>query len=208
MNIFEAVKDSVTTRQAAEMYGIQVRRGGMACCPFHDDKIPSMKIDRRFHCFGCQADGDVIDFTARLFGLSSKDAAEKLAADFGIRYDGKIRAAPKAIKRKISAELQFRQAVDRCYRAYCDYLHLLWHWQTAYAPHSPDEEWDPRFVEALQKKTYVEYLLDTLLTGTVQEQAEILTEHGKEVTALEQRVRDISTAASKERGSGGRDISR
>ena len=41
-----------------------------------------MKIDRRFHCFGCQADGDVIDFTARLFGLSSKEAALKLAEDF------------------------------------------------------------------------------------------------------------------------------
>ena len=33
-----------------------------------------MKVDRRFHCFGCQADGDVIDFTARLFGLSGKEA--------------------------------------------------------------------------------------------------------------------------------------
>jgi len=78
-NIFEAVKESVTTRQAAEYYGVQVGRNGMACCPFHDDKHPSMKIDHRFHCFGCQADGDVIDFTARLFSLSSKEAALKLA---------------------------------------------------------------------------------------------------------------------------------
>ena len=54
----------------------------MACCPFHDDKHPSMKIDHRFHCFGCQADGDVIDFTARLFSLSSKEAALKLAGGF------------------------------------------------------------------------------------------------------------------------------
>ena len=71
-NVFEAVKESVTTRQAAEYYGVQVGRNMMACCPFHDDRHPSMKVDRRFHCFGCQADGDVIDFTARLFGLSSK----------------------------------------------------------------------------------------------------------------------------------------
>ena len=34
----------------------------MACCPFHDDRHPSMKVDRRFHCFACQGDGDVIDF--------------------------------------------------------------------------------------------------------------------------------------------------
>ena len=46
-NIFEAVKESVTTRQAAEYYGVQVGRNGMACCPFHDDKHPSMKIDAK-----------------------------------------------------------------------------------------------------------------------------------------------------------------
>ena len=56
----------------------------MACCPFHDDKNPSMKVDQRFHCFGCGEDGDVIDFTAKLFALSPKEAAEKLAQDFGL----------------------------------------------------------------------------------------------------------------------------
>ena len=65
MNIFEAVKQSVTTRQVAESYGIRVNKNGMAVCPFHRYKNPSMKLDRRFHCFGCQADGDVIDFTAQ-----------------------------------------------------------------------------------------------------------------------------------------------
>lgn len=61
MDVFEAVKQAVTTRQAAEHYGIHMGRNGMACCPFHKDKTPSLKVDRRFHCFGCQADGDVID---------------------------------------------------------------------------------------------------------------------------------------------------
>ena len=82
-NVFEAVKQSVSTREAAEFYGIKVSRTGMACCPFHDDKNPSMKVDQRYHCFGCGADGDVIDFTAKLFDLSPKEAAEKLAQDFG-----------------------------------------------------------------------------------------------------------------------------
>ena len=72
MNVFEAVKQSVTTRQAAEHYGIHVGRNGMACCPFHNDKTPSMKLDRRYHCFGCGADGDVIDFAAALYGLRKK----------------------------------------------------------------------------------------------------------------------------------------
>lgn len=80
MNVFEAVKQSVTTRQAAKRYGIRVGKNGMAVCTFHDDKNPSMKADRRFHCFGCQADGDVIDFAARLHGIGVKEAALLLAA--------------------------------------------------------------------------------------------------------------------------------
>ena len=89
MNVFEAVKQNVTTRQAAELYGIRVSRHGMAVCPFHDDKNPSMKVDKRFHCFACQADGDAVDFVSRLFGLPSREAAMKLADDFGIGYDSR-----------------------------------------------------------------------------------------------------------------------
>ena len=59
MNVFEAVKQSVTTRQAASFYGIRVGRNGMVCCPFHNDRTPSMKVDSRFYCFGCGASGDV-----------------------------------------------------------------------------------------------------------------------------------------------------
>ena len=61
MNVFEAVKQSVTTRQAAEHYGILVGRNGMCVCPFHDDKNTSKKDDRRFHCYGCQAAAEVND---------------------------------------------------------------------------------------------------------------------------------------------------
>ena len=75
-NVFEAVKQSVSTRDAAAFYGIEVKRNGMACCPFHEDKNPSMKVDQRFHCFGCGEDGDVIDFTAKLFDLSSKEGSD------------------------------------------------------------------------------------------------------------------------------------
>ena len=76
MDIFEAVKEQVTAREAAERYGIQVSRYGMAVCPFHQDKNPSLKLDRRFHCFGCGADGDVINLVARLFGLKNGEAVK------------------------------------------------------------------------------------------------------------------------------------
>lgn len=113
MTLFEAVKQSVTTRQAAEYYGIRVNRNGMCLCPFHEDKHPSMKVDKRFHCFACQADGDVIDFASRLHGLDAKEAAKRLAADFGIHYDGQGRASPRPVKPKISEKLKQYQAEQR-----------------------------------------------------------------------------------------------
>ena len=92
MNLFENVKAVVTVRQAAEHYGLKVGRGDMACCPFHNDRTPSMKLNEDyFYCFGCGASGDVIDLAARLFGLSGYDAAKKLAEllDIDLKNAGK-----------------------------------------------------------------------------------------------------------------------
>ena len=99
MNVFEAVKGNVTARQAAELYGVRVNRQGMAVCPFHNDKNPSMKVDKRFHCFACQADGDAVDFVSRLFGLPGKEAAMKLADDFSIPYDARKKQRGEADER-------------------------------------------------------------------------------------------------------------
>ena len=196
MNVFEAVKQSVTAERAAEMYGIKVRRNGMACCPFHDDKTPSMKLDKRFHCFGCQADGDVIDFTARLFGLNSKEAAVKLAADFSIAVTAKGHDPPgrKPVKPKIREELRYRQAEQKCFRVLSDYYHLLRRWERDYAPKTPEEEWNPFFVEALQQKSYIEYLLDTLLSGNIEERSAVIAEYGKEVRKIEQRISEFTAS--------------
>ena len=166
-NVFEAVKQSVSTREAAELYGIKVKRNGMACCPFHDDKNPSMKVDQRFHCFGCGEDGDVIDFTAKLFDLSSKEAAEKLAQDFGLIYDSQAPPRRRYVRQKTEAQ-KFREDRQRCYRVLSDYYHLLKKWGIDHSPRTPEEEPHPRFVEAIQKKTYVEYLLDLFLYESLQ----------------------------------------
>ena len=73
MNVFEVVKENVTARQAAEAYGLKVGRTGMACCPFHSDKSPSMKLDERYYCFGCGATGDAVDLTAKLYCLLKRN---------------------------------------------------------------------------------------------------------------------------------------
>ena len=187
MNVFEAVKGNVTTRQAAEMYGIKVNRNGMAVCPFHNDKNPSMKVDKRFHCFACQADGDVIDFVSRLCGLPCKEAAMKLADDFGISYDSRHKPTVKPKIREPTAEQLYQKEEARCFRVLSDYFHLLRSWERQYDPQTPEDEWHPLFVEALQKTSYIEYLLDTLIDGSPEERQALVAEQRNEVMKLEQR---------------------
>ena len=154
MKLFESVKAAVPLRQAAEHYGLRVLPNGMACCPFHRDRHPSLKLNEDyFFCFGCGASGDVIDFTARLFGISLKDAAEKLAADFGISVDAK----PVAVRRNPS-----RLEELRCRRALTAYLHLLKKWKTQYAPNTPGGSLDDRFVESCQQYDRIAGLLEML----------------------------------------------
>lgn len=188
-SVFEAVKQSVTVREAAQMYGIEVNRSGMACCPFHDDKNPSMKLNEEyFYCFGCGATGDVIDFTARLYNLSPKEAAEKLAQDFGLAYDSQAPPRRRYIRQKSEAQ-KFKEDRDHAFRVLADYFHLLRKWETDYTPKTPEENPHPRFMEAIQKKDYVGYLLDFFLEDTPDEQRLWIAEHQSEIAKLERRVK-------------------
>ena len=149
----------------------------MCRCPFHNDRTPSMKVDERFHCFGCQADGDVISFTSRLFDLSPKDAALELASDFGIAYDEHL---PLYIVRKhpeISKEERFQHQASYCFSELAAYRNQLVQWQEQYAPQSPDDDLHPRFLEALHHLDDVEYQLDVLQNGTDQERQEAVQEY-------------------------------
>ena len=154
MNQFESVKAAVPLRQAAETYGLTVSRNGMTCCPFHEDRHPSLKMNEDyFFCFGCGASGDVIDFTAKLFGVSLKDAVTKLAADFGVSEDA----------RQVSVRQNpFRLDELRCRRALTDYLHLLKKWKTQYAPNTPEDSLDDHFVESCQQYDRIAGLLEML----------------------------------------------
>lgn len=186
MNVFETVKGAVTTREAAGMYGIEVKRNGMAVCPFHDDHNPSMKVDKRFHCFGCGEDGDVIDFTSRLYNLSPKEAAEKLAQDFGLVYDSHTPVKRQYIRQKTDAQI-WKEKEHRCFLALADYFHQLREWETEYAPSAQDEELNDLFVEAVQKKDYVEYLLDVLISGSAEEKKALIADYENEIKKIEQR---------------------
>lgn len=193
MSIFEAVKQSVTTRQAAERYGIRVERNEMCRCPFHEDKTPSMKLDRRYYCFGCGATGDVIDFVSRLRGIGSKEAAILLAQDFAVPYEGSTDKPSKP--RQQNTDEQNYQYMERyCSRVLSDYYRLLCRWKEDYAPQTPEDSYHPHFVEALQKLSLITYLLDELLGGDIQARASVVIEYGEEVRKLEQRMAELAAA--------------
>ena len=174
MTIYETIKAAVPVRQAAEHYGLRVNRNGMACCPFHNDRHPSLKLNEDyFYCFGCGAKGDVIDFVAKLFDLSNFEAAQRLAEDFGISTEpGQAVAAPHKTKRPHIR--QFREDEMLCFRVLTDYLHLLEDWKARYAPRTPEDKLDDRFVEACQMLDHMEYLADILTVGTLEERGAVV----------------------------------
>jgi len=179
MTIYETIKAAISVKQAAEHYGLKVNCNGMACCPFHNDRHPSLKLNEDyFFCFGCGAKGDVIDFVAKLFDLSSYEAVQKLAVDFGL--DPKPPAAAALPKPKHPCIRQFREDEMLCFRVLTDYLHLLEDWKVRYAPKTPDEPYDDRFVKACQMHCHIEYMADVLTVGDLEERVAVVDELMKE----------------------------
>ena len=190
-SLFEVVKQSVTTIAAAEHYGIEVNRSGMAKCPFHSDQSPSLKLnDEYYYCFGCGATGDVIDFVARLFQISNKDAAEKIAADFGLQYDNHV---PYVLPKRTSTAAQIQKQRERyTFGVLVRYHRQLQEWLEMYSPESPEQEIDPRYVEAIHQKDYVEYLMDTLLSGDPEEKTTICAERNPYIRKIVHRLSQLS----------------
>lgn len=94
MDVFRAIKEAVPMREAVVQYGFEPDRAGRIRCPFHDDQNPSLRLydgNGGWWCFVCNEGGSVIDFTAKLFGLSFLQAAKKLDHDFNLGLmDGSV----------------------------------------------------------------------------------------------------------------------
>lgn len=175
MNVFESVKMSVSMTEAAERYGVEVSHNGKALCPFHNDHHPSLFVsDDHYHCYACGEHGDVIDFVAKLFGLSLYDAAKKLAYDFGIQTDKPPTKAMQEKWNKKTEAQRLRETEKLCFSALMAYFHLLEDWQVAYAPKTPEDEVDSRFSEACHWLPQVEYWVDLLLSGDSYEREDVV----------------------------------
>lgn len=91
----KAVRDAVPIDAVVSEY-LQLRNAGggnlKGLCPFHDEKSPSFQVSPSkgfYHCFGCQAGGDTLDFVMKIDHLSFSEAVERLAGLAGItlRYE-------------------------------------------------------------------------------------------------------------------------
>lgn len=136
---------------------MEINRNGMVLCPFHNDRNPSMKVDSRYHCFACGADGDVIDFVSSYFEISPKQAAEKIVSEFGIDAE---------TKHAVNSELQNTISLRERKNIYMQYLISLEkemnRWLRDYKPKPGDEELHFLFSDALHRIEFVGYLIDTL----------------------------------------------
>ncbi len=214
MSIFSDVKAAVPVREAVIFYGTQVNRAGMACCPFHPDKTPSMLVDgHHFHCFGCQAAGDVIQYAASMFHLSQYDAAHKLADDFHVTLtDPPKKSAPppkkpsprpqspykldaaalesmEALEARVAAEAHAHQRAQWLTHAVdvlSRYRVLLQRWKDEYAPKTEDEEWHPKFIESNAQSLLVDFML--ALADDPLEQEYFYKEYREEVARIETEI--------------------
>ena len=111
--------------------GVALRRTGpgrlMGRCPFHDDAEPSFFVDERdqhYHCFGCQAHGDIVDFVMRRERCTFRQAVERLTG---------LPAAPKAPARPARDRRERRwDRLDLDQQVLMNtaaalYRHSLWH---------------------------------------------------------------------------------
>ena len=196
MNIFSEVKEHLTARQAAEYYGLQVKRNGLACCPFHDDKHPSMKIDKNYHCFACGVGGDAIDYVSRMFGLSQYDAALKLIGDFTLPVDAKGSAELSVQeKERIRREKTERERITRIQERF-----EKWCSQTIDMLRNcileiddvnrfligkpPDIIFLEDYAQMLHAEPLINYWLDILCMGDVSEKQELFLKDRKKVEEI------------------------
>jgi len=118
MDAFAVIKETVSLTEMAQRHGVVLKSASsnrhVGCCPFHNEKSPSFTIypDSGYHCFGCGESGDVIDFVAKMQGLSPMDAARQIDADYGLGLFGnklskeeKAAFARQAEQRKHDREL-------------------------------------------------------------------------------------------------------
>ena len=167
------IKNRINMIDICKTYGFNIQRGNFICCPFHNEKTPSLKLydgNRGFYCFGCGEHGSVIDFVMRYFNLDFPKAISKLNDDFRLglpigkkidrRTQLEMNKSAFERKRKIESEKKRREKIENDYWTAFDEWKRLDDNRRNYAPKTPTEPLHPLFVEALKNIDGAEYRLE------------------------------------------------
>lgn len=167
------IKNRISTKELLSFYGIKINSRGFANCPFHHEKTGSLKIydgDKGYYCFGCGKSGDIVTFMQDFFGLSFKESIEKINDDFSLnlpigkkiskRKKTEIKRKTFQFQKRMKAEKLELERLEAEYWANHDEWFRLWCNLNDYRPTNIDDELNPLFVEAAQKITYQQYLME------------------------------------------------
>lgn len=208
-NAFDLIKETLNIAEVAANYGVEVKRNNQALCPFHNEKTPSFTIfpkTNSFKCFGCGVGGSVIDFAMLMSGTDALEAAKMLDSDYSL---GLFNCEASQEERHKLKEQQARQnadkGLDKAFRGFmdkafdilCAYLHLLHEWKITHAPKTAHElsTASPLFVEACHYLDYIEYLTDSLLNASIDEEISFYKTHRKELKNIAAKLQQNSGKA-------------
>ena len=145
----QSIREAVTAKQAAELYGLKFdRRGLKAVCPWHNDHKPSLSFKgSRCKCFSCNNGGDAVDITAQIFGITPLEAAKRLQGDFGVGCEIDNASIAKAKAAQKAKELA-KAAENKRYDRLCRYERNAYKALLAF---DKETAWDnPQFVKLLR----------------------------------------------------------
>lgn len=171
--IYESVTMADVLRDFA---GVEPKRGRLSIDPINGcEGHDCFSINEHvYHCFVCDAKGNVIQFVQSLLDTDFRGAMDAINAryrlwdDFDEGMHGLSKEQQKAIQRKAEQHRQQKRLRDykrEQYEAARDELERMTANKEKYAPKNPDEEMDPRFVEALHKLPTQEYFVMCMEKG-------------------------------------------
>lgn len=171
----EQIKHRVTMREAIALYAPNpAPQHNRIPCPVHGGTNYNLHFsDKLYYCHVCHDGGDVIAFVQHTFGISFMDAVRKLNVDFGLllpldrkptlreqRDAEQKQREIEAIRKQTEAE---KTAYNALYNSLWDEYARLDKQRREHAPSEPDEDFNPLYVEAVTRISFICYQIDTLL---------------------------------------------
>jgi hypothetical protein len=155
-----------------------------------------MKIDKNYHCFACGVGGDAIDYVSRMFGLSQYDAALKLIEDFHLPVEVKgYRTLSEQERARLRKEKEAREKVLQIrerFNRWCnqsvgqikDALAVIEQTGSFLIGKPMEMVFSDEYAGMLHAEPVLNYWLDILCIGTMDEKQELFLKGRKEVAEV------------------------